>query len=70
MSGEQQLGESGRAGVAHCSPLTAHRRAEGQTSRARRCLARYASFVKLPHTVFALPFALVGVLAASLRGTR
>ncbi|HEX7123091.1 MAG TPA: UbiA-like polyprenyltransferase, partial [Gemmatimonadaceae bacterium] len=30
-------------------------------------LALYASFVKLPHTVFALPFALVGVTLASYR---
>ena len=30
-------------------------------------LARLASFVKLPHTLFALPFALLGVLAASRR---
>ena len=30
-------------------------------------LARLASFVKLPHTLFALPFALLGVLAASMR---
>jgi 4-hydroxybenzoate polyprenyltransferase len=29
-------------------------------------VARFASFVKLPHTLFALPFALLGVLAASL----
>jgi 4-hydroxybenzoate polyprenyltransferase len=28
---------------------------------------RYVNFVKLPHTLFALPFAGVGVLAASLR---
>jgi 4-hydroxybenzoate polyprenyltransferase len=28
-------------------------------------LVRYANFVKLPHTVFALPFALVGVTLAS-----
>jgi 4-hydroxybenzoate polyprenyltransferase len=38
---------------------------EGQTFRGPSALARYASFVKLPHTVFALPFALLGVLAAS-----
>lgn len=38
---------------------------EGQTFAGPSLLARYASFVKLPHTVFALPFALVGVLAAS-----
>ncbi len=38
---------------------------EGQTFAGPSALARYASFVKLPHTVFALPFALLGVLAAS-----
>ncbi len=37
---------------------------EGQTFHGTSALARYASFVKLPHTVFALPFALLGVLAA------
>jgi 4-hydroxybenzoate polyprenyltransferase len=40
---------------------------EGQTFEGESLLARYASFVKLPHTLFALPFALLGVLAASLR---
>jgi 4-hydroxybenzoate polyprenyltransferase len=39
--------------------------AEGQTFSGAHAVARYASFVKLPHTVFALPFALLGVLAAS-----
>jgi len=38
---------------------------EGQTFGGGSRLARYASFVKLPHTLFALPFALLGVLAAS-----
>ncbi len=38
---------------------------EGQTFHDTSRIARYASFVKLPHTVFALPFALLGVLAAS-----
>jgi 4-hydroxybenzoate polyprenyltransferase len=38
---------------------------EGQTFSGSSLLARYASFVKLPHTLFALPFALLGVLAAS-----
>jgi 4-hydroxybenzoate polyprenyltransferase len=38
---------------------------EGQTFHGPSAIARYASFVKLPHTVFALPFALLGVLAAS-----
>ncbi len=41
-------------------------RAEGQTYDGESLLARYASFVKLPHTIFALPFALLGVLEASL----
>jgi 4-hydroxybenzoate polyprenyltransferase len=38
---------------------------EGQTFAGSSRLALYASFVKLPHTVFALPFALVGVTLAS-----
>ena len=38
---------------------------EGQTFAGRSRLVRYANFVKLPHTLFALPFALVGVVLAS-----
>src|SRR6266566_4434830 len=38
---------------------------EGQTFRGESLLVRYVNFVKLPHTVFALPFALLGVLVAS-----
>ncbi len=38
---------------------------EGQTFAGRSSFGRWASFVKLPHTLFALPFALLGVLAAS-----
>ncbi|HZF68959.1 MAG TPA: UbiA-like polyprenyltransferase [Gemmatirosa sp.] len=38
---------------------------EPQTYAGPSRLARYASLVKLPHTVFALPFALVGVVLAS-----
>jgi 4-hydroxybenzoate polyprenyltransferase len=38
---------------------------EGQTFVGPSALARWASFVKLPHTVFALPFALTGVVLAS-----
>ncbi len=45
--------------------MTARR--EGQTLAGNALFARYLSFVKLPHTVFALPFALIGVLAASIR---
>jgi 4-hydroxybenzoate polyprenyltransferase len=38
---------------------------EGQTFAGESRVARWMSFVKLPHTVFALPFALVGVTLAS-----
>lgn len=38
---------------------------EGQTFAGEGGFARWASFVKLPHTVFALPFALVGVTLAT-----
>ena len=38
---------------------------EGQTVRGASRLVQYANFVRLPHTVFALPFALVGVVLAS-----
>ncbi len=38
---------------------------EGQTFAGATKLSTYASFVKLPHTVFALPFALIGVTIAS-----
>jgi 4-hydroxybenzoate polyprenyltransferase len=39
---------------------------EGQTLTGESLLVRYANFVKLPHTLFALPFTLLGVLAASM----
>lgn len=38
---------------------------EGQTFAGESMLVRYVNLVKLPHTLFALPFALLGVLAAS-----
>jgi 4-hydroxybenzoate polyprenyltransferase len=38
---------------------------EGQTLRGRSRWVAWVNFVKLPHTVFALPFALVGVTLAS-----
>jgi len=50
--------------TSHVSPLTAR---EGQTLAGSSLLVRLFNFVKLPHTLFALPFALLGVLAASLR---
>jgi 4-hydroxybenzoate polyprenyltransferase len=40
---------------------------EGQTFAGRSKLSTYASFVKLPHTVFAMPFSLIGVTLASYR---
>lgn len=40
---------------------------EGQTLRGAGRLVDYSNLVKLPHTVFALPFALVGATLASYR---
>ncbi|HVJ99867.1 MAG TPA: UbiA-like polyprenyltransferase [Gemmatimonadales bacterium] len=40
--------------------------AEGQTFAGESLFVRYVNFVKLPHTLFALPFALLGMLAASM----
>jgi len=47
-----------------------HHTREGQTfeHRGSRLLA-YVNFVRLPHTLFALPFALVGVVLASYRAS-
>jgi 4-hydroxybenzoate polyprenyltransferase len=47
------------------APLTTPR--EGQTFSGDSLLVRYVNFVKLPHTLFALPFALLGVVVASYR---
>ena len=46
--------------------MTGHAR-EGQTFTGPSRITAYVNFVKLPHTVFALPFALVGVVLASYR---
>ena len=40
---------------------------DGQLLPGESLFVRYVNLVKLPHTLFALPFALLGVLAASLR---
>jgi len=40
--------------------------ADGHILPGRSLLIRYLNFVKLPHTLFALPFTLVGVVAGSL----
>ena len=50
------------------SPAQPGGSADGQTVAGSGVLARYANFVKLPHTLFALPFALVGVVLGSYRG--
>lgn len=49
------------------SPDSSQRTAarEGQTLGGRGMLFRHANLVRLPHTIFALPFALVGVVLAS-----
>lgn len=47
-------------------PVTASR-LEGQTLSGESLFVRYVNFVKLPHTVFALPFAFIGVVYASTR---
>ena len=54
---------SGDAPAVRRSPLAAR---EGQTFSGGSTLLAWINFVKLPHTLFALPFALLGVLAASL----
>lgn len=48
-------------------PAPAPFKSEGQTFAGESLLARYASFVKLPHTLFALPFTGVGAVLASYR---
>ena len=48
----------------HHAPRTTH---EGQTFSGESLFIRYINFVKLPHTVFALPFALLGVIVASYK---
>src|SRR6266513_1101209 len=45
--------------------LSSEARREGQTFAGESLLVRYANLVRLPHTVFALPFALLGLLVAS-----
>ena len=70
MNGEREFpGGGGRSDADRADPLTAYRlpltAREPQTFSGQSLLIRYFNFVKLPHTLFALPFALLGVLAAS-----
>jgi 4-hydroxybenzoate polyprenyltransferase len=46
-------------------PQTSTAAREGQTLSGQGLFLRHANLVRLPHTVFALPFALVGVVLAS-----
>jgi len=46
-------------------PRAPHGARDGQLIDGSSLLVRLANFVKLPHTVFAMPFALIGVLFAS-----
>jgi 4-hydroxybenzoate polyprenyltransferase len=46
-------------------PQTSSAVREGQTLSGQGLLLRHANLVRLPHTIFALPFALVGVVLAS-----
>ena len=45
--------------------MSSDARREGQTFAGESLVVRYVNFVKLPHTLFALPFALLGLLVAS-----
>ncbi|HSE28872.1 MAG TPA: UbiA-like polyprenyltransferase [Gemmatimonadales bacterium] len=46
--------------------MTATAPPDGQVIAGRSLAVRYLNFVKFPHTLFALPFALLGVVAASV----
>jgi 4-hydroxybenzoate polyprenyltransferase len=48
------------------SPASPRAAPDGHILPGRSLVVRYLNFVKLPHTLFALPFALVGVVAGSL----
>jgi 4-hydroxybenzoate polyprenyltransferase len=60
MTATPDVGRAPRAPAAEPVPVP-----EGQILRGDSLLVRYANFVKLPHTLFAMPFALLGVVAAS-----
>jgi 4-hydroxybenzoate polyprenyltransferase len=51
----------------HSAAVSAAGGVDGQVLTGEGRLVAYANFVKVAHTVFSLPFALVGVAAASLR---
>ena len=57
----------GREAIPTARPPDRPTAREGQTFAGESLVVRYVNLVKLPHTVFALPFALLGVVAASWR---
>jgi len=57
--------KEGKGGTASDVPTFQPSDREGQTFAGESLLVRYVNFVKLPHTVFALPVALLGLLVAS-----
>src|SRR6476619_3809777 len=63
--GGRDVAVAGHPGAMSATSPTPEETREGQTFSGTTRLSTYASFVKLPHTVFALPFALVGVIIAS-----
>jgi 4-hydroxybenzoate polyprenyltransferase len=69
VSGDREFPDAGERTNTRSGPLTAYRSPltvrEAQTFGGESLLVRYVNLVKLPHTLFALPFALLGVLAAS-----
>src|SRR5256714_2100619 len=59
------LSSEGAGGRAKAGEVAGGVLREGQTFGGEGLLIRYVNFVKLPHTIFALPFALLGLLVAS-----
>ncbi len=62
------MGDTGawRPDLKPVNPELRRERREAQTMAGDSLWVRYFNFVKLPHTLFALPFALLGVIYASL----
>lgn len=63
--GRLESGNVGQGAAPSNLPTFQPSNPEGQTLVGESLLVRYANFVRLPHTIFALPFALLGLVAAS-----
>src|SRR5260370_33743478 len=61
------VAQPGNHAVSVTDDASPSRRDEGQTPAGESLLVRHANLVRLPHTVFALPFPLLGVVPASWR---